>query len=50
MERVIQINGKRYKVTNTEERSTMPWATEAVCYTVTKWELLEKPQLELFPQ
>ena len=47
-ERIVVLNGKRYRVTNIEHRQVMPWGTEPVSFSVAQWELLEEQQLKLF--
>ena len=46
--KIVERNGKKYRVTLTEHRSVMPWGENEVCFTTAKWELLGRAQMDLF--
>ena len=46
--RIVERNGKTYRVTIIEHCQVMPWGTEEVCFSTAKWELLERQQMDLF--
>ena len=46
-QRIVERNGKRYRVTVIEHSQVMPWGTEPVRFSTAKWELIESAQLEL---
>jgi len=46
--KIVEVNGKRYRVTIIEHTQVMPWGTEEVRYTTAKWELLPNLQMDLF--
>ena len=38
--RIVERNGKQYRVTLIEHTQVMPWGTEQVTFSTAKWELL----------
>jgi len=47
--RIVERNGKQYRVTVIEHRQVMPWGTEEVKFCTAKWELLNT-QMTLFDE
>jgi len=46
--KIVERNGRRYRVTLIEHAQVMPWGTKEVRFTVAQWELLPDSQMDLF--
>lgn len=48
--KIVERNGKQYRVTLLEHCQVMPWSENEVCFTTAKWELLGRAQMDLFDE